>query len=107
MAKKSTKKSTTKADPLCILYEADGVKAELFRDGESFRVNFPGTKRKDREFESLPALLSGLHGIFVEIRMSGQGVRGLDALGRVSDDARQDVLAASRKIHAAIEKAGA
>ena len=34
------------------------------------------------------------------------GISGLDGLARVSDDAREDVLAASRKIHNALEKAG-
>ena len=102
MAKKTTKPDQNET-PLCLLYESEEGNAELHRDGDAFVVRFPGTKRKDRAFDSLPSLLSGLHGIFVEIRMGNQGVRGLDALARVSDDARQDVLAASRKIHSALE----
>jgi len=98
MAKKS---DSTKS--LCTLFEKDGLTAELFREGEGFRVTFPGTKRKERTFDSLPNLLSGLHGIFLELRMGGEGIRGLDGLARVSDDAREDVLAASRKIHTALE----
>ena len=86
-------KKTTQSDkPLCVLYEKDSFRAELYQEGEAFRVHFEGAKRKDREFDSLPNLLSGLHGIFLEIRMSGPGIRGLDGLARVSDDARQDVL---------------
>ncbi len=96
------KKTTASAKPLCILHEEGPQKAELFQEGEGFRIGFAGSKTKDRSFESLPALLSGLHGIFVELRMGGQGIRGFDALARVSDDARQDVLAASRKIHSAL-----
>jgi len=102
MAKKSTKTD----EPLCVLFEKDAVKAELYRQGEGFVVHFEGAKRKDRDFDSLPTLLSGLHGIFLELRMGGIGVHGLDGLARVSDDAREDVLAASRKIHNALEKAG-
>ena len=102
---KQTKKSEKIETPLCLLYESKDGKAELHRDGEAFVVRFPGTRRKDRSFDSLPSLLTGLHGIFVEIRMGNQGIRGLDALARVSDDARQDVPAASRKIHSAIESA--
>jgi len=98
-------KKTDSTNSLCTLYEKDGLTAELFQDGESFRVSFPGTKRKDRAFDSLPNLLSGLHGIFLELRMGGTGIQGLDGLARVSDDARQDVLAASRKIHTALESA--
>jgi hypothetical protein len=79
------------------------MQAKLYRDGdEGFRIRFEGAKRKDREFDSLPNLLSGLHGIFVELRMGAQGIRGFDALAKVSEDARQDVLAASRKIHQAL-----
>jgi hypothetical protein len=99
MAKKDTKSSS----PLCVLYEKGNLKAELHREGEGFLVHFAGAKRKDRTFDSLPNLLSGLHGIFLELRMGGEGIRGLDGLARVSDDARQDVLAASRKIHTALE----
>jgi hypothetical protein len=98
MAKKTTKTDT----PLCVLHEVGKLKAELFRDGDTFRVHFVGAKRKDRAFDSLPNLLSGLHGIFVEIRMGSQGVRGLGELAKVSDEAREDVLAASRKIHQAL-----
>ena len=96
------KKSPELDQPLCIIHEQQGVRAELHRDGEGYRVHFAGAKRKDREYDSLPSLHSGLHGLFLEIRMSG-GVQGLDALARLSDEARNDVLAASRKIHSAIE----
>ena len=89
-------------EPLCILHEERGVRAELHRDGDGFLVRFAGAKRKDRTYESLPSLLAGLHGLFLEIRMGGDGVRGLDALARLSDEAREDVLAASRKIHSAL-----
>ena len=98
MAKTPPKDDTA----LCVLHESDRLKANLFKDGEGFRIRFDGTGRKDREFDSLPTLLAGLHGIFIEIRMGAQGIRGFDALARVSDDARQDVLAASRKIHQAL-----
>lgn len=96
------KKTTNTEKPLCVLHDTGKLKAELYKDGDTFRVHFEGASRKDREFDSLPNLLSGLHGIFVELRMGNQGVRGLDALARVSDDARSDVLAASRKIHQAL-----
>jgi hypothetical protein len=96
-------KKTESTNSLCTLFEKDGLTAELYREGEGFRVSFPGTKRKDRTFDSLPNLLSGLHGVFLELRMGGTGISGLDGLARVSDDARQDVLAASRKIHNALE----
>lgn len=98
MAKKITKTEP----PLCVLYESGKFRAELYRDGDRFRVHFEGAKSKDRVFDSLPNLLSGLHGIFVEIRMGAQGIRGLGALGKVSEDARADVLAASRRIHQAL-----
>jgi hypothetical protein len=102
MAKKTSKTAST-AEALCLLHETDKLKAELFREGEGFRVHFSGSGRgKDKEFDSLPSLLSGLHGIFLELRMSGRGLSGLSALAKASDDAREDVLAASRKIHAAI-----
>ena len=81
---KKTKQSTDNAKPLCILHETDEFRAELHREGEGFRVQFPGTKRKDRGFDSLPSLLSGLQGIFLEIRMSGPGLHGLDALAKAS-----------------------
>ena len=97
------KKTTDSQKPLCTIYEKDSFRAELFKEGEAFRVRFVGAKRKERTFDSLPNLLSGLHGIFLEIRMGGPGIRGLDGLARVSEDARQDVLAASRKIHTALE----
>jgi hypothetical protein len=96
------KKSPTDQKPLCILHEQGKLSAELHRDGEGFRIRFRGVSRKDRLFESLPALLQGLHGFFLELRMGDQGLRGLDALARASDDAREDVLAASRKIHHAL-----
>ena len=98
MAKKPPKTD----DALCVLFESDKMRAKLYQDGEGFRIRFEGANRKDRAFDSLPNLLSGLHGIFVELRMGAQGIRGFDALARVSDDARQDVLAASRKIHQAL-----
>ncbi|MCU0725034.1 MAG: hypothetical protein MUE73_04465 [Planctomycetes bacterium] len=79
------------------------MKAELHREGQGFRVRFAGTSAPDRKFESLPALLQGLQGIFLELRMSGPGLRGLGALAKAQDDARQDVLAASRRIHAALK----
>jgi hypothetical protein len=100
---KKTKQSAGGSTPLCVLHESEDLRAELHREGEGFRVHFPGTRRKDREFDSLPSLLSGLHGIFLELRMSGPGLHGLDALAKASDDAREDVLAASRKIHSALE----
>lgn len=103
MAKK-TAKPEVKAEGLCVLYDDDKLKAELFRVGEGFKVRFDG-RGKDRAFDSLPELLTGLHGIFLEIRMKGPGIRGLDGLAKASDDARQDVLAASRKIHAALGEA--
>jgi len=96
-------KKTDSSNSLCTLYEKDGLSAELLREGEGFCVRFPGRKRKDRTFDTLPNLLSGLHGIFLELRMGGMGIQGLDGLARASDDARQDVLAASRKIHTALE----
>jgi len=96
-------KKTDSINTLCTLFEKDGMSAELFREGEGFLVSFPGTKKKDRTFDSLPNLLSGLHGVFLELRMGGMGIQGLEGLARVSDDARQDVLAASRKIHNALE----
>ena len=99
----SMAKKTDSTNPLCTLFEKDGMTAELFREGDGFRVSFPGTRRKDRTFDSLPTPLPGLHGVFLELRMGGKGIQGLDALARVSDDARQDVLAASRKIHNALE----
>ena len=98
---KKTSKSKAKEEGLCVLHDDKKLKAELFRDGEGFQVRFDG-RGKDRSFESLPELMKGLHGIFLEIRMKGQGIHGLDGLAKASDDARQDVLAASRKIHAAI-----
>ncbi len=78
------------------------AQTELYRDGEGFRVHSTG-RGKDRKFDSLPSLLSGLHGIFLELRMSGPGLHGLDALARASDDARQAVLGASRLIHGALD----
>ena len=96
-------KKTDSTNILCTLFEKDSMAAELFREGEGFRVSFPGTKKKDRTFDSLPNLLSGLHGVFLELRMGGMGIQGLEGLARVSDDARQDVLAASRKIHNALD----
>ncbi len=106
MARKSTKKTETAPHALCVFHETPRMKAELHRDGAGFRVRFAGTSAPDRKFESLPALLQGLQGIFLEIRMSGPGLRGLQALAKAQDDARQDVLSASRKIHAAIDAAG-
>ena len=100
---KKTKKTSSTETPLCVLHETDKSQAELHRDGDGFRVHFAGGRAKDRLFDSLPALLSGLHGIFLELRMGGAGLRGLDALAKASDDARQDVLAASRKIHSALD----
>lgn len=96
------KKPPQNDEPLCVLHQDEKLGAKLYRDGEGFRICFEGASRKDRTFDTLPNLLSGLHGIFIEIRMGTQGIRGLDALARVSDDARQDVLAASRKIHQAL-----
>ena len=102
MAKKTSK--TAPADEaLCLLHDTDKLKAELFREGEGFRVHLSGAGRdKDKRFDTLPLLLSGLQAIFLEIRMSGRGLSGLSALAGAQDDARQDVLAASRKIHAAL-----
>ena len=74
----------------------------LKQEGEGFRVKFVGSRAKDRTFESLPSLLQGLQAIFLEIRMAGEGLRGFDALARAKEDAREDVLAASRKIHSAL-----
>lgn len=96
------KKTSNDEKALCILHEEGKVRAELYKDGDGFRVHFAGSKVKDRSFDTLPNLLTGLHGIFVEIRMGKQGIRGFDALSRVSEDAREDVLAASRKIHSAL-----
>ncbi len=102
MAKK-TPKTSPAGESLCLLHDTNKLKAELFRDGEGFRVHLSGSGRgKDKAFDSLPSLLSGLQGIFLEIRMSGRGLSGLDSLARASDDARQDVLAAARKIHSAL-----
>ena len=102
MAKK-TSNTTPAGDALCLLHDTDKLKAELYKDGEGFRVHLSGSGRgKDKNFDSLPSLLQGLQAIFLEIRMSGRGLSGLDALKRAQDDARQDVLAASRKIHAAL-----
>ncbi len=102
MAKKTTKKTEHRDSCLCILFETEKKKAELHREGEGFRVHFAGSSSPDRAFATLPALLQGLQGIFLELRMAGPGLRGLSALARAQDDARQDVLAASRKIHAAL-----
>ena len=102
MVKKSPE--TDSATPLCIIHEDKKIRAELHKDGEIFRLHFAGVKRKDRTFDTLPALLSGLHGVFLELRMGNKGIQGLDGLAKASDDARQDVLGASRKIHSALEK---
>ena len=96
-------KNSKTETPLCTLHQTKELKVELYREGEGFRVHFAGKKRKDRKFESLPALLQGLHGLFLEIRMSGGGIHGLAGLAKTSDSAREDVLAASRKIHAALD----
>jgi hypothetical protein len=102
MAKK-TSKTAPAGEALCLLHDTDKLKAELFREGEGFRVHLSGSGRgKDKNFNSLPSLLSGLQAIFLEIRMSGRGLSGLAALARAQDDARQDVLGASRKIHSAM-----
>lgn len=103
MAKK-TSKTAPVGDALCLLHDTDKLQAELFRDGDGFRVHLSsGSGRgKDKKFDSLPSLLQGLQAIFLEIRMSGRGLSGLEALAGAQDDARQDVLAASRKIHAAL-----
>ncbi len=102
MAKK-TSKTAPAGDALCLLHDTDKLKAELYREGEGFRVHLSGSGRgKDKTFDSLPSLLQGLQAIFLEIRMSGRGLSGLSALAKAQDDARQDVLAASRKIHAAL-----
>ena len=105
MAKK-TSKTAPVGDALCLLHYTDKLQAELFRDGDGFRVHLSGSgsgRGKDKRFESLPTLLQGLQAIFLEIRMSGRGLSGLSALAGAQDDARQDVLAASRKIHAALD----
>ena len=102
MPRKAAKKSEPTVSPLCLIHETDKVKAELYRDGVGFRIHYAGTRAPDRRFESLPTLLSGLQQVFLEIRMSGPGLRGLSALAKAQDEARQDVLAASRKIHAAL-----
>lgn len=103
MAKK-TPDAAAAGEALCLLHDTDKLKAELFREGDGFRVHLSGSGRgKDRSFDSLPSLLQGLQAIFLEIRMSGRGLSGLDALARAQDEAREDVLAASRKIHAALE----
>ena len=100
---KNTSKTAPAGESLCLLHDTDKLKAELFRDGDGFLVHLSGAGRgKNKTFDSLPSLLSGLQGIFLEIRMSGRGLSGLDSLARASDDARQDVLAASRKIHVAL-----
>ncbi len=96
------KKTPKTATLLCVIHETDDLRAELYKDGEAFRLHFAGIQRKDRTFDSLPALLSGLHGVFLELRMGHRGIQGLDGLAKASDDARQDVLAASRKIHGAL-----
>jgi hypothetical protein len=103
MARKSTKKAEVKIAPLCVFHETPKMQAELHREGDGFRVHFAGTSAPDRKFESLPALLQGLQSVFLELRMAGPGLRGLGSLAKAQDDARQDVLAASRKIHAALK----
>jgi hypothetical protein len=68
-------------DFLCVLAEQGNRRFALVRKGEGLLIRPFDARGPDREFESLPSLLSGLQSFFLELRVADSPAKGFARAG--------------------------
>jgi hypothetical protein len=91
-------------DFLCVLAEQGNRRFALVRKGEGLLIRPFDARGPDREFESLPSLLSGLQSFFLELRVADSPAKGFAELAAAQEKAKSDVIEASRRIYASLDE---